>query len=60
VKYTKITLEIVVLDDDYEPFIQALDNALEDIEEKITVYSSETTTAAADEPKNAAEIGAPR
>jgi hypothetical protein len=56
--YTKITLEVVVHDDDSEILEQALCNAMETIEEQVTVYSSAITTAPTGEPENAAEIAA--
>jgi 2-phospho-L-lactate guanylyltransferase (CobY/MobA/RfbA family) len=58
--YTKITLAVVVHDSDSEILEQALNDAMEKIEdqEKVTVYSSEITTAATGEPENAAEIAA--
>ncbi|MGA2850117.1 MAG: hypothetical protein ABSE46_14055 [Terracidiphilus sp.] len=56
--YTKITLEVVVIDDDSEILEQALNDAMEKIEDQVTVYSSAITTAATGEPENAAEIAA--
>jgi hypothetical protein len=56
--YTKITLEVVVADDDIEFLVQALANAMENYEERMTVYSSEILTAPTGEPENAAEIAA--
>jgi len=56
--YTKITLEVVVHDDDSEILEQALNDAMDKIEGQLTVYSSAMTTAATIEPENAAEIAA--
>lgn len=56
--YTKITLEVVVHDDDSEIIEQALNDAMDRIEDLATVYSSEIVTTATDEPVNAAEIAA--
>jgi len=58
--YLKITLEVVIQEDDEEILIQGLDNAMEEIEDKqkVTVYSSAITTTATGEPENAAEIAA--
>jgi hypothetical protein len=58
--YLKITLEVVIREDDSEVFTQALNNAMDVIEEQTTVYLAEITTAATGEPDNAAEIGAPK
>ena len=56
--YTKITLEIVVHDDDSEILEQALNDAMDKIEEQVTVYSSAIATAVTTEPENAAGISA--
>lgn len=56
--YTKITLEVVVHDDDSEVLEQALNDAMDKIEDQTTVYSSMIATAATVEPENAAEIAA--
>jgi hypothetical protein len=56
--YAKITLEAVVEDDDTEFLLQALANAMETYEERMTVFSSATTTSPTGEPENAAEIAA--
>lgn len=56
--YTKITLEVVVHDVDSEIIEQALNDAMDRIEDLATVYSSEIVTTATDEPVNAAEIAA--
>jgi hypothetical protein len=57
--YTKITLEAVVQDDDTEFLLQALTNAMENYEERKTVFSCEMMTAPTGEPENAAEISTP-
>jgi hypothetical protein len=56
--YTKVMLEAIVPDDDIEFLLQALANAMEEYEERMTVYSSEMMTAPTGEPENAAEIAA--
>jgi hypothetical protein len=56
--YTKITLEVVVHDDDSEILEQALNDAMDKIDGQLTVYSSAITTTATPEPVNAAEIAA--
>lgn len=56
--YTKITLEVVVNEDDSEILEQALNDAMDKIEEAVTVYSSAITTALTGEPENAVEIAA--
>lgn len=56
--YTKITLEVVVHNDNSEVLEQALNDAMDKIEDQTTVYSSMITTAATVEPENAAEIAA--
>jgi hypothetical protein len=57
--YQKITLTIVVNEDDSEIFVQALNDAMDKIENQVTVYLSEIVTVATGEPDNAAEIAAP-
>ena len=57
--YQKITLQVIVSDDDSEVFIQALNNAMDEIEEQVTVFSSEIMTEETGEPENAKEIAAP-
>jgi hypothetical protein len=54
--YTKISLEVVVHSDDSEILEQAINDAMDNIEDSITVYSSVITTAETREPENAAEI----
>lgn len=54
--YTKITLEVVVNEDDSEILEQELNDAMDKIEDNMTVYSSAITTAATEEPQNAVEI----
>ena len=57
--YQKITLQVIVSDDDSEVLIQALNNAMDEIEEQVTVFSSEIMTEETGEPENADEIAAP-
>jgi len=56
--YTKITLEVVIHEDDSEVMEQALNDAMDKIEEQMTVCSSAITTSPTGEPENAAEIAA--
>jgi flagellar motor component MotA len=48
--YTKITLDVVVQDDDSEILEQALNDAMDKIEEQLTVYSWAITTAGTIDP----------
>jgi hypothetical protein len=57
--HTKITLEVVVQDDDAQILEQALKDAMDKIEAQVTVYSSPVTTAETTEPENTIEIEAP-
>ena len=57
--YQKITLQVIVSDDDSEVLIQALNNAMDEIEEQVTVFSSQIMTEETCEPENADEIAAP-
>jgi hypothetical protein len=54
--FRKITLEVVVAEDDSETFTQALNDAMDRIEERQTIYSSEIREVETGEPDNAAEI----
>jgi hypothetical protein len=54
--YTKITLEVVIHNDDSEILEQALNDAMDKIEMQVTVYSSAITTSATGEPEHAAQI----
>jgi len=54
--YTKITLEAVVQDADTDFLLQALTNAMENYQERMTVYKIEMMTASTGVPENAAEI----
>ena len=56
--YTKVTLEAVVPDDETEFLLRALANAMENYEERMTVYSPEMMTAPTREPENVAKIAA--
>lgn len=57
--YQKITLEVVVTEDNSEILVQALDDAMDKIEDQVTVFSSEIKTEDTGEPENAEEIAAP-
>ena len=57
--YRKITVEIVVNEDDAEAILQAVNDAMDRIEERNTVYSTDIWDSATREPENAAEIAAP-
>jgi hypothetical protein len=57
--YQKITLVVVVGEDDAEVLEQALDDAMDKIEDQMTVFSSEIKTEDCGEPTNAEEIAAP-
>ncbi|RZU35762.1 hypothetical protein [Edaphobacter modestus] len=54
--YQKITLAVVVKEDDSEMFTQALNDALDRIEKIQTVFSSEIRTEEVGKPENAEEI----
>jgi|HubBroStandDraft_5_1064220.scaffolds.fasta_scaffold2115351_1 hypothetical protein len=54
--YAKVSLEVVVHSDDSEILEQALNNAMDKMEDSITVYSSVITTVETGEPENATEI----
>lgn len=56
--YMKMTLEIIIHNDDAEILEQALNNAMDEIEGQLTVDASSITTSATGEPENAAEIAA--
>jgi hypothetical protein len=56
--YQKITLAVVVKEDDSEMFTQALNDALDRIEKIQTVFSSEIRIEEAGKPENAKEIEA--
>jgi hypothetical protein len=60
IAYAKVTLEVVVRDDDVEIAIQAMNDVMDSIEEKekLTVYESTIRTAPDGEPVNANEITA--
>ena len=58
--YTKITLEAVIHADDSEMLEQALNDAMEEIVDQVTVYSSEMKSAETNKPENADEIAASR
>jgi hypothetical protein len=54
--YMKMTLEVIIQNDDAEILEQALNNAMDEIEGHLTVSASSITTSATGELKNAAEI----
>jgi hypothetical protein len=56
--YMKMTMEVIIHNDDAEILEQALNNAMDEIEGQLTVYGSSITTRATSEPENAAEIAA--
>jgi hypothetical protein len=56
--YMKMTLEVIIHNDDEEILEQALNNAVDEFEGQLTVYASSITTSATGEPENAAEIAA--
>ena len=56
--YMKMTLEVIIQNDDAEILEQALNNAMDEIEGQLTVYASLITTSPTGEPENAAEIAA--
>ncbi len=56
--YMKMTLKVIIQNDDAEILEQALNNAMDEIEGQLTVYESSITTSATGEPENAAEIAA--
>jgi hypothetical protein len=54
--HLKMTLEVIIQNDDAEILEQALNNAIDEIEGQLTVYASSITTSPTGEPENAAEI----
>jgi hypothetical protein len=58
--YMKMTLEVIIHNDDAEILEQALNNAMDEIEGQLTVYASSIMTSATGEPEDAAEIAARR
>ena len=56
--YQKITLQIVVDQDNSEMLLQALNDAMDKIEEQVTVFSSAIMTEETSGPENADEIAA--
>ena len=56
--YMKMTLEVIIHNDDAEILEQALNNAMDEIEGQLTVHASSITTSATGKPENATEIAA--
>ncbi len=56
VRYARVSWSVVVASDDAESMIKGVTAALDELEEKITVYDSGFDQAEAGEPENAAEI----
>ena len=54
--FRKIVLELIVTDDDEECLIQALNCAMDKIEDQVTVFGSEIKVLEIDKPENAKEI----
>jgi hypothetical protein len=59
VNYRKVTVEIVVQDDDCEGVIQQVSDDLERLQNSIVVFRSEIRDEKTGKPENAAEIAAP-
>ncbi len=59
-QYRKIALEVVVSDDEAEVLIQALNDAMDNIGDQVTVFNSSIIVLETGEPEKAAEIAAPR
>lgn len=57
-RYRKITLEVVVKDDESEVLVQALNDVMDRLEDQITVFDSGIVDVETEEPENAEEIGA--
>ena len=57
--FRKITLEVVVNEDDAAVFVQSLNDAMDRIEEAQTIFSSQICDEETDEPENADAIAAP-
>lgn len=56
VLYRLVTLDVVVREDEAEVLVQGLNDAMDRLDEQVTVYSSSIKEADAGEPENAAEI----
>jgi hypothetical protein len=57
-RYLKVTVEVEITEDDQEPCLQALNDALDRIDKTITLYTSDITVAVSPTPENASEIAA--
>jgi hypothetical protein len=57
--YTRITLEVVVKEEEAEIFTQALNDWLDLVEDQQTVFSNTITDMPVPPPENAEEIAAP-
>jgi hypothetical protein len=56
--YRRVLLEVVVTDDDSEILVQALGDAMDKIQKRVTVFDSGIKLMDTREPENAAEIAA--
>ena len=58
VVYKRVTLDVVVREDEREVLVQALNNAMDHLEEtqQVTVFDSSIRESETAEPENAAEI----
>lgn len=54
--YRKITLEVVVSEDESEVLMQALNDTVDGLETEITIVSSGISDVETHEPENAVEI----
>jgi len=59
-KYSEITLEVVVKEGDSETFTQALNDAMDHIEKTQTIFSSEIREEETGKPENAEEAKEPK
>jgi hypothetical protein len=57
--YRRITVEMVVNEYDTEVVLQAVNDAMDRIEQRTTVYSTDIRDSPTTEPENADEIAAP-
>ncbi len=58
-RYRKITLKVVVNEEETEVLVQALNDGMDKVGEHITVFWSEIQDAETGMPENAAEIALP-
>jgi hypothetical protein len=56
--FRKVVLEVIVTDDDEECMIQALNCAMEKIEDQLMIFGSEIKVLETNEPEYAKEISA--